>query len=241
MKKLMNISIIILLTVLTCCIIFVPKLISGQGEDDLLNEVVYRSYRAGNRPKLTSEQVARLYCNHEISIGYDLLPVMGENCDTDTIRKDVTDLAGMLFGDDETVYGPIKEILKNGDISYLRNSSLVKIDNQPIALNFVNCSIKKENAFFEILYEEKTKTVIRIIYDNSEKNFNKAEYMNLYLEKEQSMISEYYEKQLHLSKDEYYFFAIPTETETYYNGNIYISYGLMQYGEKVIYEEDSIQ
>ena len=61
MKRLKNIGILFLLIVLTVGVVFIPPLISEQREEHLLNEIVYRDYNASQRPKLTSEQVARLY------------------------------------------------------------------------------------------------------------------------------------------------------------------------------------
>lgn len=73
MKTLKSISIFFLLIVLTCGVVFVPQIISGQKEEHILNEVFHRNYSTGNRPKLTNKQVARLYYNREITIGYLLV------------------------------------------------------------------------------------------------------------------------------------------------------------------------
>lgn len=241
MKTLKSISIFFLLIVLTCGVVFVPQIISGQKEEHILNEVFHRNYSTGNRPKLTNEQVARLYYNREITIGYNSLPLSSENSDTETIRADILDLIELLFGEDETVCEPIKAIITDDETVYSRNSSLIKIDNQPTALNFVTGVIKKENGIFEILYEEKTKAVINIIYDDFVQEFENTKEMDLYLEKVSSMINDYYEKQLYFSKDEYYCIVdMPIVTEkspNSYIASIHISCGLMQQDDKIIDEE----
>lgn len=241
MKTLKSISIFFLLIVLTCGVVFVPQIISGQKEEHILNEVFHRNYSTGNRPKLTNEQVARLYYNREITIGYNSLPLSSENSDTETIRADILDLIELLFGEDETVCEPIKAIITDDKTVYSRNSSLIKIDNQPTALNFVTGVIKKENGIFEILYEEKTKAVINIIYDDFVQEFENTKEMDLYLEKVSSMINDYYEKQLYFSKDEYYCIVdMPIVTEkspNSYIASIHISCGLMQQDDKIIDEE----
>lgn len=237
MKKLKKISIFFLLIVLTCYIVFLPQLISGQSKENLLNEIVYRNYTAGNRPKPTSEQVARLYCNREISIDYNSSPVISENSDTQAIRENVIDLVEMLFEKDETVCNPIKNILTGGSISYYRNSRLIKIDNQPTALNFVNYSIKNEGSRFSIIYEEKTKTIIRLACDVFEKNFESIKDTNLHVEKAVSMIKNYFEKQLSCSPDEYFFTAdvLPyTDGEKGDFVNIIIACDLMQSDDNTI-------
>lgn len=241
MKTLKSISIFFLLIVLTCGVVFVPQIISGQKEEHILNEVFHRNYSTGNRPKLTNEQVARLYYNREITIGYNSLPLSSENSDTETIRADILDLIELLFGEDETVCEPIKAIITDDKTVYSRNSSLIKIDNQPTALNFVTGVIKKENGIFEILYEEKTKAVINIICDDFVQEFENTKEMDLYLEKVSSMINDYYEKQLYFSKDEYYCIVdMPIVTEkspNSYIASIHISCGLMQQDDKIIDEE----
>lgn len=241
MKTLKSISIFFLLIVLTCGVVFIPQIISGQKEENILNEVIHRNYSAGNRPRLTSEQVARLYYNREITIGYNSLPLSSENSDTETIRTDILYLIALLFGEDETVCEPIKAILTSSETGYSRNSSLIKIDNQPTALNFVTGSTKRENGFFEIRYEEKTKTVINLICDDFVQEFENTKEMDLYLKKVSSMINDYYEKQLHLSKDEYYCFVdMPIVTEkspNSYIASILIICGLIQQDYKIVAEE----
>lgn len=241
MKTLKSISILFLLIVLTCGAVFVPQIISGQKEEHILNEVFHRNYSAGNRPKLTNEQVARLYYNREITIGYNSLPLSSENNNTETIREDILDLIELLFGEDETVCEPIKAIITSSETGYSRNSSLIKIDNQPTALNFVAGSTKRENSITEILYEEKTKTVIKLTCDDFVQEFENIKEMDIYHEKVSSMINDYYEKQLHFSKDGYFCFVempiVKEKSPNSYIASIRISCGLMQQDDKIMDEQ----
>lgn len=233
MKKLKKISIVFLLIVLTCCIIFMPQAISGQSEEDLLNKIVYRNYNVGSRPKLTSEQVARLYYNGEIFVSYNSLPVSGPNGDSEILKKNVMELIEMLFGKDKAVCDLIKNTLSvdnaGENISYSRNSSLIKVNNQPIAFYFVQFSVK--NSYFEILYEEKTQTVISFSCETPEQKFKNWEDTYLFLEKMVSMIHDYYKEQLNFNENEYFVSIAPAilaSEEIEYSTNIYINFGLMQ-------------
>ena len=48
-------------------------------------------------------------------------------------------------------------IISDGIANYSQNSTLVKIDNQPTALNFINVVITSGDFVLEFNYEEKQK------------------------------------------------------------------------------------
>ncbi len=234
MKTFKKVCVILLLSFATFCVIFVPHFIHIKREENLLNETYYLYYYAANRPKLTSGQVARLYRNREISIGFSSMDTIGDN--SDNLRNNILELIEQLFLKDETLCDPIKEVLTNGYASYSRNSSLIKVDNQPVALNFVNYGTRKENAYFEMLYEEKTKTVIGFSCDIMEKTFESIQDIDLYIEKIEKSINNYYEQQLNLSINEYFFIVdvplVLEDEEMNYRANIYMGCGLIQQGDE---------
>ncbi|MBE6738278.1 MAG: hypothetical protein E7566_06475 [Ruminococcaceae bacterium] len=229
MKILKIIFIFLLLVVLTCSVVFVPQFISGQKEENILNEVIYLNYSAGNRPKLTSKQVARLYHNREVGVIYNSINTYSDYSDA---SKDlVIELIEQLFEEDDKVCSYIKQRLADGTFSFTRSSTLIKIDNQPTALNFVRCYVDD----FEIFYEEKTKTILRATFDFSDKNFTDDKDYNSFIENIEYMISKYYEKTLWLMKDEYYFFVdfpkIVESEQDYYFANLFIGCGILQYDD----------
>ncbi len=93
----------------------------------------------------------------------------------------------------------IFSFLACGSINCYRNSTLIKIDSQPTALNFVNYSVKNDASNFMIIYEEKTKTIIRLTCDIFEPEFE-AISDTIVL-----MIKNYFEEQLGLISGEYFF------------------------------------
>lgn len=235
-------GLLIILIAITCCIILVPPIISGQNAGNITNKITYRNYHASNRPKLTGNQVARMYYNREISLVYNSLPIIAEN--DEQIQKDIIDVIKLLFGNDEETNEMIEKMLLNSIINYSRNSVLIKVDNQPTALNFVSCAVENDNGCFEILYEEKTRTIIRFSYDGFENIFENIKDIDLYIEKICLMIINYYENQINFNKDEYYLLIeTPTTTKTdedKYMSNFFINCGLMQYSDIILSEEQDV-
>ena len=236
MMKWKNIGILFLLIVLTVGVVCIPPLISEHREDHLLNEIVYRDYNASQRSKITSEQVARLYYNREIDIKYNSL----QNNNTEKIQDDILYLTEFLFNKELDMYESIKTILVDKELSYFRSSSLILVDNQPTALNFVSCNVKGNTVFFEILYEEKTKTIISFSVDFPDNAFHSNEEMEMYSANIEALINRYFEEQLHFRRDEYYCFvefSAVTETgESSFSANASIRCGILQLNEKAIYE-----
>lgn len=241
MRILKNISIFFLLIVLTFGVVFMPPIISGQKEENIMNEVIQLNYSVGNRPKLTSEQVALLYFNREVGAGYN--SSVQVNDQSYTSKVNLSELVELLFGKDETICTPIKELVTSSIMGFCsRNSSLVKIDNQPTALNIIECG-RKADPYFYIRYEEKTKTIISFDCEDFLMEFENVEEAQTYLEKITSLITDYYENQLNMSKDEYYCIVeIPIITEkapNLYIASIHIGCGLIQNGDKIFYIENN--
>lgn len=226
MMKWKNIGFLFLLIVLTVGVVCVPPLISEQREEHLLNEIVYRDYNASQRPKLTSEQVARLYYNRQIDIKYNSLQ---NNNDTEKIQKDVVYLSEFLFNKEPAMCESINTILEGKALSYFRSSSLILVDNQPTALNFVSCVVKGNDVVFEIIYEEKTKTIIGFTIDSLNNTFHSNEEIELYAANVESLIKCYFEEQLHLSQDEYY-------CSVEFSANSAIRCGILQLNEKAMHK-----
>ena len=226
MKKWKNIGILFLLIILTVGVVFIPQLISEQRVEHLLNEIVYRDYNASQRPKLTSEQVARLYYNRQIDIKYNGLQ---NSNDVEKIQEDVVYLTEFLFSKEPAMCESINTILEDKALRCFRSISLILVDNQPTALNFVTCGVKGNDVFFEILYEEKTKTIIGFSVDSLKNTFHSNEEMELYAANIESLIKRYFEEQLHFSQDEYY-------CSVEFSANSAIRCGILQLNEKAMHE-----
>lgn len=205
MKTAKTIIIVFLLIALTCSVVFVPQFLSGQKEKDALETVTSRSYSAGERTEIISEQVARLYYNNEVVT----------NEATDTAKISVDDVLGAVFSDDETIYKPMQAIIDNGDVNYTRENILVNIDNQPTTLSFVDCYVENSYGCCKVGFEEKTNTLISISFNFAMDNFSYDGTVDNYVKEVESIMTNYYETKLKMGKDEYYYNAItPDETST---------------------------
>ena len=240
MKRSKNIGIIVLLMILTLGVVFIPQLISGQREEHLLNTVVYRDYSAGQRPKLTSQQVAHLYHDRQIDVNYHSSQNSDSGNDAKKIRENVMYLTESLFSKVTDMSESVNVFIANGRLSCSRSSILILVDNQPTALNFVSCGVKGNDAVFEILYEEKTKTLISFLIDPLENTFHSNEEMDKYGANIELLISSYFEERLHLDRDEYYcsveYEAVTAKGEIGLAANFAVRCGILRLNEKNMYE-----
>lgn len=243
MKAFENICIIFLLIILTLCIVFIPPVLSGQREESVVNKIINLDFSVGSRPKLTSEHIARLYRNLEIGVGFNSAYISDESVDTEKIREDISELIDMLFEENRAIKDFVKNLFSESELNYYRNSSLIKINNQPTAINFVSCGTKNEKGYIEIDYEEKTKTIVQFScygFDEMLADFKDA---GLYLNDTSPMDNSYYENQLNLSDEEYYFILsiVPVDADSEDNriARFFIDCGINRQGDKVKEEAET--
>lgn len=205
MNKLKIIGIFVILIILTVCIVFLPQLMSEQNEEKLLGKKLYWNYNVHDGTKMTSNQVAELYYNREVGISvYNDVYLDIDNYDPSLMQQKSFELFETVFENNEPICEHIKMIITNGTPDYSQSSTLIKLDNQPIALNFIDVVITSSDGTFEFIYEEKTKTLI------SFSCVSLSYYLN-YEQKDTSLIASlelavknYYENQLQLGTNEYY-------------------------------------
>lgn len=203
MNKLKKIGIFVLLIILTVCIVFLPQLMSEQNEEKLLNQKIYWDYNIRGGTKITSNQVAELYYNREIRIGtYNDVSLDTENYDPSLMQEKSFELFETVFENNEPICEHIKMIITNGTPHYSQSSTLIKLDNQPIALNFIDAVITLSDGTFEFVYEEKTKTLISLSCVSSSYYLN-YQYDNISFIK--SAVKDYYEIQLGIDTSKYYY------------------------------------
>ena len=114
-----------------------------QNEERLLNKKICWDYNMRNTTKITSNQVAELYYNREIGIGaYNDISLDRDNYEPSYMQKKSFELFETFLESDESICEHIKMIISDGIANYSQNSTLVKIDNQPTALNFIKMCIR---------------------------------------------------------------------------------------------------
>ena len=227
MNKLKIIGIFVLLIILTVCIVFLPQLMSEQNEEKLLGKKLYWNYNVHDGTKMTSNQVAELYYNREVGISvYNDVSLDIDNYDPSLMQKKSFELFETVFKNDKPICEHIKKIVSNGTPHYSQSSTLIKIDNQPIALNFIDVVITSSDDTFEYVYEEKTKTLISLSSVSLSYYLNYQYDNTSFINSLKSAIEDYYESQLGINTSEYYYSNESVQKDDM--KEYYIEFGILQ-------------
>lgn len=204
MNKVKKISVFLLLLIMTVSIVFLPQLMSEQNEERLLNKKIHWDYNMRNTTKITSNQVAELYYNREVGIGVynDVSDI--ENYEPSLMQEKSFELFETVFENSEPIYEHIKMIITNGTPHYSQSSTLIKLDNQPIALNFIDVVIASSDGTFEFVYEEKTKTLISFSCVSFSYYLNYEQKDTSLIDSLEVEVQNYYENQLEIGTNGYY-------------------------------------
>lgn len=227
MNKLKIIGIFVILIILTVCIVFLPQLMSEQNEEKLLGKKLYWNYNVHDGTKMTSNQVAELYYNREVGISvYNDVSLDIDNYDPSLMQQKSFELFETVFKNDKSICEHIKKIVSNGTPHYSQSSTLIKIDNQPIALNFIDVVIQSSDDAFEYVYEEKTKTLISLSSVSLSYYLNYQYDNTSFINSLKSAIEDYYESQLGLNTSEYYYLNESVQKDDM--KDYYIEFGILQ-------------
>lgn len=227
MNKLKIIGIFVILIILTVCIVFLPQLMSEQNEEKLLGKKLYWNYNVHDGTKMTSNQVAELYYNREVGISvYNDVSLDIDNYDPSLMQQKSFELFETVFKNDKPICEHIKKIVSNGTPHYSQSSTLIKIDNQPIALNFIDVVITSSNDTFEYVYEEKTKTLISLSSVSLSYYLNYQYDNTSFINSLKSAIEDYYESQLGINTSEYYYSNESVQKDDM--KEYYIEFGILQ-------------
>lgn len=226
MNKVKKISVFLFLLILTVCIVFLPQLMNEQNEERLLNKKINWDYNMRNTTKITSNQVAELYYNREVGVGAynDVSDI--ENYEPSLMQEKSFELFETVFENNEHIYEHIKMIITNGTPHYSQSSTLIKLDNQPIALNFIDVVIRSSDGTFEFVYEEKTKTLISFSCVSLSYYLNYEQKDTSLIDSLEVEVQKYYENQLKIGTNGYYYsneFVDKDSLKEYY-----IGFGILQ-------------
>ena len=200
---------------------------SEQNEEKLLGKKLYWNYNVHDGTKMTSNQVAELYYNREVGISvYNDVSLGIDNYDPSLMQQKSFELFETVFKNDKPICEHIKKIVSNGTPHYSQSSTLIKIDNQPIALNFIDVVITSSDDTFEYVYEEKTKTLI-LLSSVSLSYYLNYQYDNTsFINSLKSAIEDYYESQLGINTSEYYYSNESVQKDDM--KEYYIEFGILQ-------------
>ena len=191
MNKKQNLSVILLVFAVTAVVIFVPLGMNVFNSDSLINKTDYWKYDTSNVSTITSQQVAGLYYTNQLIGGtYCNISSDEENTEFANIKNNVSSL--------------LKSVLPNGEVcltdegiySCTKQSILTVVNSSPIAFNLVNFNYQHDGGYIEIVYEEKTLTLISFSCESTDLSADDIENIT-------NQLADYY-KALGLNETQYF-------------------------------------
>ena len=191
MNKKKNLSVILLVFAVTAVVIFVPLGINVFNSDSLINKTEYWEYDTSNVNTVTSQQVAGLYYTNQLIGGtYCNISSDEENSEFANIKNNVSSL--------------LKSVLPNGEVCFYdegvygctKQSILTIANSSPVALNLVNFNYRHDGGYIEIVYEEKTLTLISFSCESTDLSADDIENIT-------NQLADYY-KALGLDETQYF-------------------------------------
>lgn len=231
-KRHKMVSVCVILVAMTVGVILLPRVVRKQNEKQLLEDTIYWQYHVKSGTKVTSQMVAQLYYAGEINIGSSS-PVlaMRENQDVETIRENTMELLETIFGPYETICNDMKTLLSVNSFHCARSSALTMVKNYPVVLSFVSVEVgvKDIDGVLNLFYEEKTNTLIGGSYSFSSESVEDEKEETSVLNMFPLAVQEYYEKELNLGAD-YYFYAVNNfkKDESGDIGGYFVDFGIME-------------
>ena len=191
MNKKQNLSVILLVFAVTAVVIFVPLGMNVFNSDSLINKTDYWKYDTSNVSTITSQQVAGLYYTNQLIGGtYCNISSDEENTEFANIKNNVSSL--------------LKSVLPNGEVcltdegiySCTKQSILTVVNSSPVAFNLVNFNYRHNSGYIEIVYEEKTLTLISVSCESTDLSVDDIESIT-------NQLADYY-KALGLNETQYF-------------------------------------
>lgn len=224
-----TVCLFLILLLVTAGMILLPPTLSGQRRAALLTRTVYREQAVSDRIRVTASQVARLYNTRKIGFGPYNSMFLYEADEAQQVRAAAAELLKPFFAEDTAVGKSVLDALEDSEVFYSRNSILINAYDQPVALIFMEVGIRKGGVSVELMYEEKTKTLVRFSYDTPELLCENEEHGKVALDAVMHPVREYYENTLKLGTEDYYLVGgVGTGNHATLYGSSYFSFGIAQ-------------
>ena len=191
MNKKKNLSVILLIFAVTAVVVFVPLGINAFNSDSLINKTDYWQYDTSNVSTITSQQVAGLYYTNQLIGGtYCNISSDAENTEFENIKNNVSSLLKSVFPNEEVC------LADEGIYSCTKQSILTVVNSSPVAFNLVNFNYRHNSGYIEIVYEEKTLTLISVSCESTDLSADDIENIT-------NQLADYY-KALGLNETQYF-------------------------------------
>lgn len=167
MSKRKNISVVLLILTVTATVMLVPLGINAFNSNSLTEKTEYWEYDTVNANTITSQQVAELYYTNQLNSGtYSNISTDNENSEFNNIKNDVSSLLESFF-ENEELYVKLQNFADAEIYSCTKQSILTVANSAPVALNLISFSCWYDGGNIEIVYEEKTLTLISIYCEST--------------------------------------------------------------------------
>ncbi|MBO4928329.1 MAG: hypothetical protein J5379_08800 [Clostridiales bacterium] len=190
---------VLILIVLTCGCVLIPRAISHFRQQKLLSETQLRERNMEERETLTKDAVARLYHDREIGIEAGYLRLDEGTSEYEETLMKGNEILEQVFGTGQPATMSLQAMFDSSDIGIVRNTTLVKIGDRATAVGIVSISVKNGNEALEIVFEEKTKILLDIVLSSSDEKSEKEFSLNDL----ETVVRSYYENVCGIEEDLY--------------------------------------
>lgn len=192
MNKIKTVLTLLFLMFLTVITIFLPIILNTDSSSRLTEE---SSTYTRKNSEVTPKQVAKLYTTGEISSSIVLAG--SEALSPSEARNNIKLLTDSVFAENDIAKNYVTDMTEGEIIYYYKESRLIVIENNPVALDFININFQHENEMLEMTFEEKTKTLIGFVVSSES-------YAEIPIKILSQTLCGYYENELSLNKHEYH-------------------------------------
>lgn len=190
-----------MLIIVTLCVSMGPNVINSYIKKDLLSSKDYWRYNEPEDVEVTDAELAQLIANNGLgdgatySNGYNDADML----DIAVIKEQTKDVLYKVFGEDEAAFKKIESLVDSEMVHYDRQIVLTVVGSRTMSFVFVNLIYMNSLEQIEIVYEEKTSTVMAFTYQMWEPEKVDWYFIDSFL---QSMEA-YSENVLGLNNDQY--------------------------------------
>ena len=192
---------ILILVLLTCGCILIPRAISSFRQEKLLSETQFRRRNMEEREALTPITVARLYRDREIGVGTGNQDTIGNGTEYDEMREKGKEILEQVLGTEHPLTTTMKAMLDSSGAGMTRNSALVMIGDRATAVEVVSISVKSESGVLEMVFEEKTKLLLDMKFYSADEDPESV----LFTQEMEKEVRTYYENVCGLEEELYTF------------------------------------
>ncbi|MBR2634146.1 MAG: hypothetical protein IKD31_01035 [Clostridia bacterium] len=230
MKRIKSAGILLFLAAATVAALAIPEGLWRGWEKKRIREGISIQFESRSRPNLTDFQLADLFCRRESFFTYPSANDLRPSGLSESEKEELFSVTDALFQEKALSEWARNLWYEGAFCRYGRSSMLVNVENYPTSLQFVNVIFQGERGSMDILYEKRTKAVLRFSLEISDLSFESAEELKAGAQRTAELWENYYASKLQVSR-EYFFsyadFPLLVEKEKGYEAILVTGGGLL--------------